>query len=53
MKKTSTRLNISLSEPAYEILKETKKGTNLTDSDVIDMVIRQYFKPGNQRSKNL
>ncbi len=52
MEKTSARLNISLSQSTYEILKKTKKGTNLTNSDVIEMIIRQYFKPDLPKAKH-
>ena len=43
MKKSKTKLNITLSKPIYETLKKAKSGTNLTNSDIVEMVIRQYF----------
>jgi hypothetical protein len=51
MEESLAELNISLSPSTYEILKETKKGTNLTNSDVIEMIIRQYFKPDQSKTK--
>lgn len=43
MKKSRTKLNITLSKPIYDTIKKAKSGTNLTNSDIVEMVIRQYF----------
>lgn len=43
MEKSRAKLHITLSESIYKILKKAKAGTNLSNSDIVEMVIRQYF----------
>ncbi len=53
MENHQAKLNISLSDRTHEILKQTKKGTNLSDSDVIELIITQYFRmiPSSKKRK--
>lgn len=39
-----TERNISISKDTYELIQQTKQGTNLSDSDVLELIIKQYFR---------
>lgn len=44
MNHSQSKFNISLSQETYNMIKQTKKGTNLSDSDVVELIIQQYFR---------
>lgn len=44
MESDKNQFNISLSQQTRDILEKTGKGTNLTQSDLIELIITQYFK---------
>lgn len=43
IKELHRKSRISISKPIYDMIKEAKKGTNLTENDIVNIIIKQYF----------
>ena len=43
MKTSSKKVILNLSPEVQKIINYTKQGTNLTTSDIIEIIIKQYF----------